>query len=81
MGAFVRERCEVKAGNVIARDLLFQAWKTWCVDRNREPGSAATFGRNLRSVCPHLGMTQPRDKKGERYRAYDGIDLLVMPVP
>jgi len=76
VGAFVRERCEVKAGNRIARSELFQAWKDWCVDRNRESGSDDAFGRNLRTVCPHLGMTQPRDKAGKKYRAYEGIGLL-----
>jgi len=76
VGAFVRERCEIKAGNWVARSELFQAWKDWCVDRNREPGSDDAFGRNLRAVCPHLGMTQPRDRAGKKYRAYEGIGLL-----
>jgi len=76
VGAFVRERCEAKAGNQIPRKDLLQAWKDWCADRNREPGSEETFGRNLRAVCPHLGMTQPHDKQGKKYRAYEGIDIL-----
>ncbi len=76
VGAFVRERCEVKAGNRIARKELFQAWKNWCADRNREAGNDATFGRNLRAVCPYLGETQPRDEYGVQYRAYEGIKLL-----
>jgi putative DNA primase/helicase len=79
VGAFVREKCEVKAGKRIARSDLFQAWKDWCVDRNREPGSDEAFGRNLRTVCPHLGMTQPCDAQGRRYRAYEGIGLQPQP--
>jgi len=76
VGAFVRERCEIKAGNQVARSNLFKVWKDWCADKNREPGSEDTFGRNLRAVCPYLGMTQPYDAQGKRYRAYEGIGLL-----
>ncbi len=76
VGAFVRERCEIKAGNKIARSELFQAWKGWCANRNRDPGSADAFGRSLRAACPRLGMTQSHDKQGEKYRAYEGIDIL-----
>jgi putative DNA primase/helicase len=75
VGAFIRERCEIGAGYTIPRGDLFQAWKDWCLDRNREPESEESFGRNLRAACPHLGTTQPRDKQGKRYRAYEGITL------
>jgi putative DNA primase/helicase len=75
VGAFVRERCEVGAGFMIPRKDLFSAWKDWCVDRNREEGSEETFGRNLVAVIPWLGMTQPRDEQGKRFRAYEGIRL------
>lgn len=76
VGAFVREKCEVKAGNLVARSELFQAWKDWCADRNRVAGNDATFGRNLAAAHPHLGFTQPYDKQGKRYRAYEGIKLV-----
>jgi putative DNA primase/helicase len=75
VGAFIRERCEIGPGNMIPRTDLFQAWKDWCLDRNREPGSEESFGRNLRTACPHLGVTQPRDAQGKRFRAYEGIRL------
>lgn len=75
VGAFVREKCEVKAGRMTARSDIFQAWKDWCLEMNREPGTEEVFGRNLRTVCPRLGTTQPRDKQGKQYRAYEGIGL------
>jgi putative DNA primase/helicase len=80
VGAFVRERCEVGSGYLISRADLFQAWKDWCIDRNREPGSQDGFGRNLRAVIPYLGMTQPYGKQGKRYRAYEGIQLQQVPI-
>jgi P4 family phage/plasmid primase-like protien len=80
VGAFVREMCEVKAGNVIQRSDLFQAWRDWCIEKNREPGTADAFGRSLWTTCPHLGTTQPRDAQGKKYRAYEGIKLKPGPV-
>ncbi len=75
IGAFVRERCEVRQGYDVTKDRLFQAWKTWCVDNGRErPGTSQTFGRNLRAVLPGLGERQPR-VLGSRVRCYEGIRL------
>jgi putative DNA primase/helicase len=75
IGAFVRERCEVGQGHDVPKDRLFQAWKTWCAENGRErPGTAQTFGRNLRAVLPGLGESQPR-VLGERIRYYEGIRL------
>jgi hypothetical protein len=75
VGAFVRERCDVGAGYLIPRGDLFFAWTDWCKLRYREPGTADTFGKHLRAACPHLGMTQPTDADGNRFRAYEGIKL------
>ena len=75
IGAFVRERCDVGQGHDVPKDRIFQAWKTWCEDNGRErPGTAQTFGRNLRAVLPGLGESQPR-VLGARVRYYEGIRL------
>ena len=77
VGAFVRERCEVKAGNRIARKELFQAWKNWsALIAIEKQATTQRFGADLRAVCPYLGETQPRDEYGVQYRAYEGIKLL-----
>jgi putative DNA primase/helicase len=75
VGAFVRERCVVGAGYQIARRDLFAEWREWCAEENREAGTQETFGKNLRSVNPYIGTTQPRDEEGKKYRAYMGIRL------
>jgi putative DNA primase/helicase len=75
VGAFIRECCEIGPGFRTARPDLFGAWKNWCGDHNREPGSQEVFGRDLRSVNPYVGTSQPRDAKGKQYRAYEGIKL------
>lgn len=75
VGAFVREWCEVGSGFRVARKELYVAWKAWCEERGREPGSDDGFGRNLHAVLPHLVSSQPRDRAGIKYRAYEGIQL------
>ena len=56
VGVFVREKCEIKAGYQIACKELFEAWKRWCDEENREPGTDQSFGRNLRAVCSSMSM-------------------------
>ena len=49
VGAFVRERCLIGPGDQVERSVLFGAWKDWCAEQGRDkPGTAATFGRDLR---------------------------------
>jgi putative DNA primase/helicase len=75
VGAFVRARCKVGPGCTVEKQMLFNAWKQWCEEQNRErPGDAATFGRNLRAVLPHLGESYPRQGEGRVY-VYEGIAL------
>jgi putative DNA primase/helicase len=73
VGAFVRERCYVGAGHRATVAELFDAWKVWCEAKGRrEPGTQATFGRDLLAAAPSLRRVRPRDGE-ERYRAYNGI--------
>ena len=74
VGAFVKECCVVGVGRQIARADLYAAWRGWCEERGREPGEAATFGRNLRAAVPSIGASYPRDGGG-RVRMYEGIAL------
>lgn len=74
--AFVRDRCIVEPGCSVEVDTLFQAWKRWCAEQGRDrPGTKQSFGRNLRSVIPNLGVSHPRDDQGGRDRLYEGVSL------
>jgi putative DNA primase/helicase len=76
IGAFIRDRCQLGGGLSVEREELFAVWRGWCIDTGRDhPGTAATFGRDLRSAVPGLKTTQPRDAGGGRKRLYDGIAL------
>jgi putative DNA primase/helicase len=75
IGAFVRERCLIGPGQRAAVADLFAAWRAWCEEKGRrEPGTEATFGRDLLAAAPALRRVRPRDGE-ERYRAYEGIGL------
>ena len=55
---------------------LYAAWKNWCEEQGRDhPGTAQTFGRDLRASIPSLKTSQPRDEAGDRYRLYQGVTL------
>jgi putative DNA primase/helicase len=76
VAAFVREQCDVGPGLTVEMGRLYRAWTQWCADQGRDhPGTAPTFGRDLRAVIPGLGMSQPRIE-GTRVRRYEGIGLL-----
>lgn len=77
MSAFVRERCDVAAGEQVPVAELFAAWRGWCLDNGRDhPGNQQTFGRNLRAVLPAVRLHRPRDLvTGHQVRTYDGIGL------
>jgi putative DNA primase/helicase len=54
---------------------MFETWCAWCKAQGREhPGTAQSFGRDLRAAMPGLKVTQPRDGE-ERSRFYQGIGL------
>jgi putative DNA primase/helicase len=75
VGAFVRDRCSVGPGHRAAVADLFDAWKAWCEAKGRrEPGTEATFGRDLLAAVPTLRRVRPREGE-DRYRAYEGIGL------
>jgi putative DNA primase/helicase len=69
VGTFVRECCSVAPGAQVQCSALFEAWETWCNAQGREhPGTAQSFGRDLRAAVPGLKVIQ-------HPRRYEGIRL------
>jgi putative DNA primase/helicase len=75
ISAFLRERCIVGRHEVPV-DTLWSAWKTWCSEDNRHPGTKAIFGRDLRAAVPTLKKRRPRADDGERDHVYQGLGLV-----
>ena len=77
--AFVKERCQSDSGATVAHRQLFEAWKLWCEDNGRDrPGTAQTFGRNLRARLPWL-KTRRLGGRGESERTWQGLRLMDPP--
>ncbi len=76
ISAFIRERCSVRSDQRVEVDELWAAWKRWCEDDNRHPGTKALFGRDLRAATPTIRKARPRGD-GERIHLYQGIGLLL----
>jgi putative DNA primase/helicase len=74
VAAFVRDHCQRDLGGEIPCDRLFTEWKSWADDNGHKPGTAQTFGRNLRAVVPTLRVSRPRDGEN-RQRTYRGVTL------
>jgi hypothetical protein len=62
------------AARVEARDAS-QATGTRADEGRQHPGTAESFGRDLRAVVPSLRTTQHRTPTGDRVRCYEGIAL------
>jgi len=76
VAAFMRERCEVKAGATVVVKELYDAFCGWCKEQGRDHvGTTQSFGRDLKAVEPRIRTTQPREG-GERRRVYQGIRLV-----
>jgi putative DNA primase/helicase len=74
VGAYARERIKLKPGSSSDVERVFSDWRDWCAAKNREPGDALTFGRNLRTVFPNL-ETKQRREFGTRVRYYEGLTI------
>ena len=72
--AFVEDRCVIGPTHFAPKEHLFKAWRSHCVKTGNQPGTIETFGRDLRSVVPELGLSRPT-VNGERVRMYTGIAL------
>ena len=77
VSVFIRDCCRVGPAYRVPVDDLFGEWKTWCEKNGRrEPGTVQNFGRDLLAAVPTLRACRPQEG-GERYRAYEGIGLMV----
>ncbi|HZL95433.1 MAG TPA: phage/plasmid primase, P4 family, partial [Vicinamibacterales bacterium] len=75
--AFLRERCQVKAGTYVTKDALFAAWRVWCDKNGRDnPGTTHTFGRNLRAALPAGVVDKRSGGRGRQERVWDGLSLV-----
>jgi putative DNA primase/helicase len=75
ISAFIRDMCVVSPGRMVEISRLFEAWKTWCREQNRDGvGTKQTFGRDIRSVVPGAVVDQIM-VEGHRDRYYVGIAL------
>ncbi len=72
--AFVRDRCVVGVDASVPVEDLWSAWKTWCAEDNRHPGTKAVFGRDLRAAIPMIKRARPRDGDARDY-TYHGVGL------
>jgi putative DNA primase/helicase len=80
VGAFIRDRCEVKPGLEVETKILYEAWKEWCESMGRKEGDSQNFGRNLHAALPFLKTKGTRRGAGGgqvQLRIYVGIGLKV----
>ncbi|MFL5242384.1 MAG: phage/plasmid primase, P4 family [Gemmataceae bacterium] len=76
ISAFVRDYCEVAIGLSVERADLYLCWRQWCkAGGQKEPGTDALFGRNLRAAVPSIRRSQPRSDTGKQLNHYGGIGL------
>jgi putative DNA primase/helicase len=75
VGSFVRDMCETGAAFQVGKDILFDAWKSWCEEEGRDrPGTKAIFTRDLKAAVPGVIPKRPRVGEG-RSQIYQGIAL------
>jgi putative DNA primase/helicase len=77
IGAFIRDKCDVRPGFEISQNRLFESWKSWCAENgNEHPGTIHLFSRDLQSFVPGLKVTRPR-VMGFQIRYFVGIRLKI----
>jgi putative DNA primase/helicase len=75
ISAFIRDRCEIATGHMVDCGYLYEEWRSWCKESGRDhPGTAQTFGRDLRSAFSDLKIQNIRGEGG-RNRMYSGIGI------
>ena len=73
--AFIRERCILAPGRQVGVQHLYKAWANWCEENGRaQPGTAQSFGRDIKTACPGITVRQRRDIDTV-VRLYEGIGL------
>ena len=78
---FARECCVPEPGRRVSVGELFSAWEKWCSRNGRKhPGTAQSFGRDLRAALPGRYICRKLRKEGGRENIYEGIGLKNDPV-
>lgn len=77
IGAFLREKCIFEVNAQVPVKALYDAWRAWCQEHGRDqPGTEATFGRDLGAAAPQVRVSQPRvPGVGIRVRVYNNVRL------
>jgi putative DNA primase/helicase len=76
ISAFVRDCCYRSPLVEVETKKIYLAWRSWADENGHKPGSAQTFGRNLRAVIPGLRITRPRiGPDDSQVRVYSGVSL------
>lgn len=72
--SFVNECCCRGEKHIITKNMLFEAWRCWCVETGHKPGLREQFGRWMISTVPSL-KTDRKRIEGRRVYGYIGINL------
>ncbi len=73
VAAFVEDTCNTEPKEWVESALLYEKYLDWCKAEGRShPGTAASFGRRLRSAFPAL--ERKREGTGDRRWLYHGIN-------
>ena len=68
VAAFVRESCELGAGNAIGKEELYTAFTKYCEQTGRTyVPDLARFAGDLYAACPEVSSTRTRTSKGRSY--------------
>ena len=75
VSAFLREYCDVGSDRRVGVDDLWRAWRAYCEDQHRGPGTKDVFGRDLRAAVPTVHKARPREGGDSRTHVYEGLGL------
>ncbi len=78
IGAYVRDRCTVRAGAEVSKDVLYGDYKIWCERDGQRARSKNVFLRDLYAAHPRLRPARVRDagdREQSRVQSLEGIEL------
>lgn len=76
IGAFIRDRCETGPTRRCRAGDLYDAWLAWSGEQHMmHPGTAQSFGRDVRAVVSGLKVVNPRNRAGVPERWYQGVGI------
>lgn len=71
---FLERCCEMGTEFDESQDLVFEAWRRWCMKNERRAGTKALFSKQLYASAPSVTLLRPR-VEGEQLRSYSGLRL------